>query len=124
MRLCAAALGLLVSGVRPVSAQYCDYLMRPAAEAAMPFLGEGAVVQAFCASCRDRRARKIVVEEAEIRVVDTVYVQIWINGAPADPAFLYAFDPRRRRWRNLGLAIACHEEDDVPPTLPADKVAE
>ena len=107
------------------SAQTCDYIPKGPAEEAIRYLPEGATVQAYCAPCRDRRARKIVVEEAEIRAIDTYYMQVVINGTWVDPAYLYVPDPKRpNRWTNLGLLVKCHEEDDVPPTLPAGKAAD
>ena len=123
VRLHAAASLVAILVAAPAGAQTCDYIAKPAAEAALAYLPEGAVVQAYCAPCRDRQARRIVVEEAEIQVVDTIYVHVLINGRPVDPAYLYVVDPRGKRWSNLGLLVSCHEEDDVPPTLPGDKIA-
>lgn len=118
----ALALGLAVLPL-PVLAQTCVGMAKPVADEAMRFLQPGTVTQYYCAPCRDRRAAKTVVEQAELRQIDTYNHQLLINGRPTDPAYLYLFDARRKAWRNLGLAIACHEEDDVPPTLPANRVA-
>jgi hypothetical protein len=114
-----AVLGLSV----PAYAQTCNYVPKPIADNAMRFLTEGRETQYYCAPCHDRRAVKIVVAEAEVRQLDTYNHQVLINGRPTDLAYLYLFDPGRKRWRNLGLAVRCHEEDDVPPTLPANRVA-
>ena len=121
-----AALGFcLTLAATPVSAQTCNYIPKGPAEEAMRYLPEGGAVQSYCAPCRDRRAKRIAIEEAESRPIDTYYQQILINGDWVDPAYLYVPDPLRpRRWINLGLLVRCHEEDDVPPTLPTNKVAE
>ena len=126
MKPCAirlsALFGLAVIAT-PAAAQTCAWMPKPLAEEAVRFLTEGRETQYFCAPCRDRRATKSVVQETEIRAIDTYNHQVLINGQPTDLAYLYLYDPRRRSWRNLGLAIRCHEEDDVPPTLPANRVA-
>ena len=107
----------------PAFAQTCAWMPKPLADEAMQHLQPGRETQYYCAPCRDRRAAKTVVQEAEIRAIDTYNHQVLINGRPTDLAYLYLFDPRRKAWRNLGLAIRCHEEDDVPPTLPANRVS-
>jgi len=107
----------------PVLAQTCAWMPRPLAEEAVRHLPPGTQTQYYCAPCRDRQAVRSVVEETEIRPLDTYNHQVLVNGQPVDIAYLYIVDPRRRAWRNLGLTIRCHEEDDVPPTLPAGKVA-
>jgi hypothetical protein len=104
-------------------AQTCAWMAKPLAEEAVRFMPEGTETQYYCAPCRDRRAVKTVVQEIEIRPVDTYNHQVLINGQPTDLAYLYLYDTRRKAWRNLGLAIRCHEEDDVPPTLPPSRVA-
>ncbi|TDR90119.1 hypothetical protein [Enterovirga rhinocerotis] len=114
----AAALG--ASGA---AAQTCAWMPRPVAEDAVRYLAPGTEVQGYCAPCRDRQAVKATVQRTEIRPIDTYNHQVLINGQATDIAYLYVLDPRRKRWRNLGLIIRCHEEDDVPPTLPANRVA-
>ncbi len=98
-------------------------MTKPVAELSLQQLPVGAVVQKYCAPCRDRRATRIVVGETEIRPLDRYNHQVAINGEVTDLGYVYVIDPRRKRWTNLGLLVRCHEEDDVPPTLPADKVA-
>lgn len=105
-------------------AQTCAWMPKPVAEEVVRALPEGTVGQYYCAPCKDRRARRIVVGETEIRAIDTYNHQVRINDAPVDIAYLYVLDPRRRRWTNLGLLVQCHEEDDVPPTLPANRSVE
>lgn len=122
-RVPAWAGGILALAAAPALAQTCAWMPRPEAEAALRRLPEGTETQYYCAPCKDRRAVRTIVEEAEIRTIDTYNHQVLINGRPTDLAYLYLFDPRRKAWRNLGLAIRCHEEDDVPPTLPPSRLA-
>ena len=122
-RTTAALAGAFALAASPAFSQTCAWMPRPEAEEAVRHLPEGTETQYYCAPCKDRRAVKTVVEETEIRPIDTYNHQVLINGRPTDLAYLYTFDPRRKAWRNLGLAIRCHEEDDVPPTLPAGKLA-
>lgn len=121
-RLAAAALSPL-AGTAALG-QTCYFLPRAAAEEAVALLPSGTILQSYCAPCRDRRATRVEVESLEIQPIDTWSVRLIMNGGVADLASLYVFDPRRRRWRNLGLITRCHEEDDVPLTLPPDKLAE
>lgn len=124
MRRTLAVAVVAASGLAaPALAQTCNYVPKHLADDALRFLPAGTETQYYCAPCRDRRAVKDVVQQSEIRQTDTYNHQILINGRPTDLAYLYLFDPRRKSWRNLGLAIRCHEEDDVPPTLPANRVA-
>lgn len=104
--------------------QTCYFLPRAAAEEAVALLPSGTILQSYCAPCRDRRATRVEVDSLEIQPIDTWSVRLIMNGGVADLASLYIFDPRRRRWRNLGLITRCHEEDDVPLSLPPDKLAE
>lgn len=104
-------------------AQTCHFLPREEAEEAITLLPSGTILQAYCGPCRDRRATRVEVGTLEIQPIDAWSVRLIMNGGVADLSSLYIFDPRRRRWRNLGLIVRCHEEDDVPLTLPADKVA-
>lgn len=121
--LWAALIGGCLILATPAFAQTCAWMPKHLAEDASRFLPPGIETQYYCAPCRDRRALKNVVQEIEIRPVDTYNHQLLINGRATDLAYLYLFDPRRKSWRNLGLAIRCHEEDDVPPTLPPARVA-
>lgn len=123
MRTPLAVVAMSACFAVPAFAQTCIGMPKPIADEAMRFLQPGTEMQSYCAPCRDRRAVKTVVQQADLRQLDTYNHQVLINGRPVDPAYLYLFDPRRKAWRNLGLAIACHEEDDVPPTLPANRVA-
>lgn len=118
------ACGLGVLPASQASAQTCAWMPKPIAEEVVRALPDGTVGQYYCAPCKDRRARRIVVDETEIRPLDTYNNQVLINDQPVDIAYLYVLDLRRKRWTNLGLLVRCHEEDDVPPTLPANRVAE
>ena len=122
-RLAAIAV-LLMLGAAPASAQSCYFLSREAAEEALPLLQEGTIVQRYCAPCRDRMAVRVTLDDTpEIQVVDAWSVRLILGSEVLDLAYTYILDPKRRRWRNLGLIVRCHEEDDIPPTLPADKAA-
>lgn len=120
----ALAVAGLLATAGSASGQTCAWMPMPIAQEAVRALPQGTVAQYYCAPCKDRIARKIVVDETEIRPLDTYNNQVLINAAAVDIAYLYVLDPRRRRWTNLGLLIRCHEEDDVPPTLPANRAAE
>lgn len=121
-RLAAAALPPLAA--TSALGQTCHFLPRAAAEEAVALLPSGTILQSYCAPCRDRRATRVEVDSLEIQPIDSWSVRLIMNGGVADLASLYVFDPRRRRWRNLGLITRCHEEDDVPLTLPPDRLAE
>lgn len=126
MRRSGLGLAVVVAttlGSAGAMAQTCAWMPKPVAEDAVRHLPPGTEVQGYCAPCRDRQAVKAVVQETEIRPIDTYNHQVLINGQATDLAYLYVLDPGRKRWRNLGLIIRCHEEDDVPPTLPANRVA-
>ena len=118
-----AAVALSSLAATPAAGQTCYFLPRAAAEEAVALLPSGTILQSYCAPCRDRRATRVEVDTLDIQPIDSWSVRLIMNGGVADLASLYIFDPKRRRWRNLGLLTRCHEEDDVPLTLPADKLA-
>ena len=123
LRLIAGAV-LLMLPAAPAVAQSCYFLSQQEAEEALSLLQPGTVIQRYCAPCRDRSATRVTLDDApEIQVVDAWSVRLILGSEIVDLAYTYVYDPKRRRWRNLGLIVRCHEEDDIPLTLPADKVA-
>ena len=123
MRFSAAFLGFVIVGT-PALADQCAWLTKAQADTALKSLAKGAVIQEYCAPCKDAKAKKTVVQSTTLKTQDPTSVTIVANGDnELDIAYVYVGGTTGRKvWTNLGMLAKC-DVSDVPKDLPANLVA-
>lgn len=107
------------------------YVTVQQATAAMKVIGEGHVVQSFCAPCGDKQARAIKARTLEVGRIwegksakpyqsgGESYWELSINGEAMDLAYLYV--RTNDKWENLAMALGL-EVSDVPRFLDVAQI--
>ena len=110
--------------------QYAYVTVRQAT-AAMQTIGEGHVVQSFCAPCGDKQAVTITANKLEVGRIwqgksakpyeadGESFWELSINGESVDLAYLYV--RKDGKWENLAMLLGL-EVSDVPRFLDAGKI--
>ncbi len=124
--------GALVAFCIPAAfADQYAYVTVQQATAAMKAVGEGNVVQSFCAPCGDKQAHAIKAEKLAIGRIwqgktanpyeadGESFWELLINGESVDLAYLYV--RKDGKWENLAMMLKL-DVSDVPRFLDAEKI--
>lgn len=122
MRVCLTLL-VVFGFCAPAWADICIDNSRAVATAGARLMTPNADVVEFCAPCGDTTARPLapgLVKVGQTDVGDETSFEVTINGKTVDLAYLYVCTGAGagRQCQDIGLAVKCTEDQDVPTLLP------
>lgn len=112
---------LLIISATHVFADQCYWLSSHAVGLkAQELLRKGGIIYEYCAPCKDKAARAIMVKRSDIiRDEEGRYFGVAVNGTSIDLAYTYVLD--NGEYRNLAKLAGC-PCDNVPLVLPNEKM--